>query len=154
MSMKKSLWPKAIIGFFAVVFLANGTFIYLALKSSDGLVEENYYEKGLNYDDLLQRQKRLGWQIDLTFAGDLKPGDTNDAKVVISDKTGAPIGDAKVRLVLKRPATNRYDRDFELTPSGCAYHGKLLVPAFGIWDISVRAEKGDDRIEKTFRVRT
>lgn len=154
MGKNKSPWPKAIIAFFAVVFAANGFLIYEAISGFDGLVEENYYEKGLNYNDVLQKEKQLGWRMELSFPDDLKAGADNKAKVVIFDRNGEPVGGAKVKLTLKRPATDRFDREVELIPSGCAYHGTVSVPVTGLWDISVEAEKGGDGMEKTFRVRT
>ncbi len=153
MNTKKSLWPKAIIAFFAVIFMANGFLIYLAVSGFEGLVEDNYYEKGLNYNDVIQQEK-LGWKIELSFTDDMKAGAPNKAKVVIFDPKGEPIGGARVRIALRRPATDRFDKEFELVPSGCAYHGTVFLPVSGLWDIAVKAEKGDDRKEKTFRVRT
>jgi len=154
METKKSLWPKAIIAFFSAVFAMNGFFIYKAVSSFDGLVEDNYYEKGLNYNDAIQQEKRLGWRIELSFTDDVKAGAPNKAKVVIFDPKGEPIGGAKVQIALRRPATDRFDKEFELVPSGCAYHGTVSLPVNGLWDIAIKAEKGADRMEKTFRVRT
>lgn len=154
METKKSMWPKAIIAFFIVVFTANWVLVYLAVSGFDGLVEENYYEKGLRYNDVIQAEKRLGWKIELSFSDDLKTAAANKAKVVIFDLKGEPIGGAKVKLLLRRPATDRFDKEFELVPSGCAYHGTVSLPINGLWDIAVTAEKGADRMEKNFRVRT
>lgn len=154
METKKSLWPKAIIAFFSVVFAMNGFFIYKAVSGFDGLVEDNYYEKGLKYNDVIQQKKRLGWKIELSFTDDLKTAAPNKAKVVIFDHKGEPIGGANVQIALRRPATNEFDNNFELVPSGCAYHGNISVPVSGLWDLMVTAEKGTERVEKTFRVRT
>lgn len=154
METKKSPWPKVIIAFFAVVFSANGFLIYQAISGFDGLIEENYYEKGLKYNEVIQQEKRLGWRIELSFTDDLKASSANKAKVVIFDKAGIPMGGAKVKVVLRRPATDRFDKEFDLVPSGCAYHGTISVPTNGLWDLNVKAEKGNDGMEKTFRVRT
>lgn len=154
MNTKKSLWPKVIIAFFTVIFMANGFLIYLAVSGFEGLEEEDYYEKGLNLNDAIQQERRLGWKIELSFTDDLKIDAANNAKVVIFDKTGIPLGGAKVKMVLRRPATNRFDKEFEMITSGYAYHGAVILPLNGMWDISVKAERGTDRLEKTFRVRT
>ncbi len=154
METKKSVWPKAIVAFFAVIFAVNGFFIYKAVSGFDGLVEDNYYEKGLHYNDALMQAKRMGWKIELSFMHDLKTVAANKAKVVIFDKAGIPVGGAKVKLILRRPTTDRFDKELELVPSGCAYHGVVSIPVSGLWDMKVTAEKGTDRIEKIFRVRT
>ena len=142
METKKSLWPKAIVASFAVIFAVNGFFIYKAVSGFDGLVEDNYYEK------------RLGWKIELSFTDDLKTAAPNKAKVVIFDPKGEPVSGVKVRIALSRPATSKFDNKFEFIPSGCAYHGTVSIPVSGLWDMKVTAEKGTDRIEKIFRVRT
>lgn len=154
METQKSLWPKAIVASFAVIFAVNGFFIYMAVSGFDGLVEDNYYEKGLHYNDALQQAKRLGWKIELSFTDDLKTVAANKAKVVIFDPKGEPVSGVKVRIALSRPATSKFDSKFELVPSGCAYHGTVSIPVSGLWDMKVTAEKGTDRIEKIFRVRT
>lgn len=152
MNSEKTLWPRAIIAFFSVVLAINGFFIIKSITSFDGLVEDNYYEKGLKYDETIRRNQRLGWDIELYFTG-INTGAQNIAKVVILDSKGKPVEGASVHITLKRPATSRYDRDFGLVSSGYAYHGAVTVPAIGIWDFAVRAERGSDRLEKTFRVR-
>ena len=154
MGTKKSLWPKAIVTSFAIIFAVNGFFIYTAVSGFDGLVEDNYYEKGLHYNDALQQEKRLGWKIELSFTDDLKTAAPNKAKVVIFDPKGEPVSGVRVGIALSRPATSKFDSKFELVPSGCAYHGSVSIPVSGLWDMKVTAEKGTDRIEKIFRVRT
>lgn len=151
---RKSPWPKAIAASFVVMFAVNGFFIYKAISSYDGLVEEKYYEKGLHHDDGKLEQKRLGWNIQLSFADDLKTAAPNKAKVVIFDPNGEPIGGARVQIVLRRPATNSFDNKFDLVASGCAYHGSVSLPVSGLWDMIVTVEKGTSRVEKRFRVRT
>lgn len=154
METKKSIWPKAIVASFVAIFAVNGFFIYKAVSSFDGIVEDNYYEKGLNYNDVVQQGKRLGWRIELSFTDDLKTAVPNKAKVVIFGPKGEPIGGAKVNIAMSRPATSKLDSSFELVPSGCAYHGTVSLPVSGFWDMKVVVEKGKDRMEKTFRVRT
>ena len=104
--------------------------------------------------EVIQQEKRLGWKIELSFTDDMKVGAPNKAKVVIFDPKGEFIEGAKVQITLRRPATNRFDKELELVPSGCAYHGTVSLPVNGLWDIAVKGEKGADRMEKTFRVRT
>lgn len=154
METKKSPWPRIIIAFFIVVFSADGFLIYQAISGFEGLTEENYYEKGLRYNDVIQREKRVGWRIELSFTADPKTEIANKAKVVIFDKAGAPVGGANVKVLLRRPATDSFDREFELVPSGCAYHGDISIPVNGLWDLAVKVEKGNDTTEKTFRIRT
>ncbi len=45
---------------FGVVFAVNGMFVYLAVSTNHGVVTENAYEKGLDYDRIVEevRQKQ------------------------------------------------------------------------------------------------
>lgn len=154
MESKKSIWPKAIVIFFAVVLSVNGFFIYKSVSGFEGLVEDNYYEKGLNYNNVIQQAKRLGWKIELSFADGLNPTAQNRAKVSISDTEGKAVDGLTVQIALRRPATDKFDDKFELAQSQGAYYGSVSVPVSGFWDMVVTAKKGTDRVEKIFRLRT
>ena len=46
-----------LISFFAVFASVDAFFIYKALKTQPGVVTENAYERGLNYNDLLKEAR-------------------------------------------------------------------------------------------------
>ena len=148
----KSRWPVIIIGSLAVVFFVNAFMLYMSLKTDDGLVNEDYYVKGLFYDEGLKGEKELGWEIGLSFTA--PPSQTAPASVRVEiSRDGEAVKGASVAIVLKRPATDRYDRAFALSPSGGAYAAEIEVPLGGLWDIEVSAGEGGKTMTKTFRVR-
>lgn len=152
---KRSAWPPAIAAFLSVVFAVNFMLLYLAFRTDDGLAEENYYEKGLMYNSALQNEKELGWDIEVSF--DKTPGarDANGVIVRIYDKAGAGLDGAAVKVTLRRPTSDRYDRVFDLVRSGAgpSYSGAVAIPLPGIWDLRVTAGKDGREMEKTFRIR-
>ncbi len=153
MKRTTSLWPWAIATLLGVVFAANFTLLFLAVKTDDGLTDEDYYVKGLFYNDRLQNEKRLGWRIEFSFDGTPRAGGPNGVRVYVRDKGGMVLEDARVRVVLRRPATDRYDRTFDLSPAGPYYSGEIAIPLEGFWDINVTVDRGGDGMEKTFRIK-
>jgi nitrogen fixation protein FixH len=63
----RNRWLIAIIAFLTVVFMVNSALLYVAVATDDGLVDEDYYRKGLFYDKGLEGEKALGWEIGLSF---------------------------------------------------------------------------------------
>lgn len=145
-------WLLAIAAFLSVVFMVNAVLLYVAVATDDGLVDEDYYRKGLFYDEGLEGEKALGWEIGLFFTS--KPSTPAIARIRVEiSKDGEAVRGASVAVVLKRPATGRYDRALKLSPSGEAYAAEIEAPPGGLWDIEVTAGKGGISMVKTFRVR-
>ena len=62
---KKSKIPYIFFIFFAVIFAVNFSYIYVSQKTWRGLATEDAYHKGLNYNQVLEeekKQKELGWK--------------------------------------------------------------------------------------------
>lgn len=145
-------WLAAIIASLAVVFIVNSAFLYVAVATDDGLVDEDYYRKGLFHDRGLEGEKALGWEIGLSFV----PGEVAGAASRISVEirsSGDAVTDASVAVVLKRPASGGYDTPLSLSPEAGAYTGEVGLPLEGLWDIEVTAGKGGQTMVRTFRVR-
>jgi len=69
----------AFLGFFGVIFAVNGVFLYAALSTHTGVVANEPYRKGLNYNQRIaafQAQEQLGWAED-----DARSGCRTDADV-------------------------------------------------------------------------
>lgn len=153
MEKKRSLWPYLIAGFLAVVFLVNFTMLALAIKSDDGLTDPDYYEKGLFYTSRLKSEAELGWKIGFSFTNGASPASKNHPVRIEVTKDGSPVKGVSVRVVLKRPATSRFDAGFDFVESGGSYSGTVVIPSAGFWDVDVVAEKDGRSMERVFRVR-
>ncbi|MBV1901885.1 MAG: FixH family protein, partial [Kordiimonadaceae bacterium] len=63
--------PWYFVAFFAVLFIWDGFFVYTATSTHTGVVEDNTYNRGLNYNETIaaaDTQAALDWQSEITFS--------------------------------------------------------------------------------------
>jgi nitrogen fixation protein FixH len=135
------------LAFFGVVFVADGIMIYLGTSGQDGLVEENYYQKGITYNDVIQvkkRQAELGW--DFALSHPEKTG-SGPLEVKLVDADGQPLTGKRVAALVRRPAQQGYDQNlsFEEVAPG-TYRAEVSLPLQGLWDVKarIRDAQGED----------
>jgi nitrogen fixation protein FixH len=140
-----------ILGFFGVVFAANGAFVFLALESFTGLATDSPYQRGIEYNQTLAaaaEQRALGWRgaIDFTATGE----SGGRLQMTLRDRHGAPIEDLQVSGQVRRPTSEGFDQDVTLARRGPGlYAVDLALPLHGQWDVSLTAES---RSGKRFRL--
>ena len=132
--------PFYFVAFFVVLAMLNAVFFYIAITTHRGVVIDNAYEKGLKYNQVIERfdrQEKLGWQGNITF----NEGD-NILKFQLMDKKNAPIDGAVVRAHLTFIAKQGYDFDIPLMPSDITgiYEAPLTFPIRGQWNIHIHAQ--------------
>ena len=139
---KKAL--ALLVGFFVMVFAANGIFFYLASQSWTGLSTEKAYERGLRYNDIRARdaaQKKLGWRSTATFQ---QRGDDLILQTVFVNKAGEPIKGLSVFAEVQRPLVDRHDQRLRLRETGAGkYSHPLDLPLKGQWQVNLRAVTAD-----------
>jgi nitrogen fixation protein FixH len=137
----------AFVGFFAVVFVADGILIYKAVSTFGGLETDDAYRKGLAYNERItaaQEQAKRGWKDKLAYEGQ-----TKRLRVSLNDAAGGAVSGLLLTAQLQRPATNRYDQKliFEQTSPG-TYEAATPELAGGWWTVELQAHKsapsGDD----------
>jgi nitrogen fixation protein FixH len=130
-----------LLGFFGLVFAANGAFIFLALDSFSGLSTENAYQRGLDYNETLraaETQRALGWRVAVTSEA-LGAGRHRIA-VDFLDKRGAPLDDLAVDGSLRRPTQDGQDRPIALARVAPGrYAVDVSLPLAGQWDLVLAA---------------
>jgi len=144
----------AILAFFGVVFLVNGIFLYRAIGTYTGLVANEPYRKGLEYNQRIaaaEQQAALGWSHKLTLTSDGR------LQFYMRDRTGAPLDDdLEVTVAVGRPSTAAGERTLRLNKAAPgrfeAAFGKL---APGRWIASVRARRRmpQGRLETAYRAK-
>ncbi len=141
-----------IVGFFLVVFVANGVFLWLALGSFPGTVVDSSYKAGLTYNSEIaaaKAQDSRHWQVvaDIERAHDGTAGITVTAR----DAAGNPLPGLAVSATLSRPTTSGADHEVVLTEGELGrYTGVTDGLAPGQWIVELVADRGDGA---TFRSR-
>ena len=148
--------PLVIVGGLLIVIMVNILLFYLSNKDFPGVVENDYYEKGVYYNEYLARleqQRARGWQLNLGWVAEPQTGQPAILRCVAKDKTGQPIKGAKVEVKLLRPGEPAVDQQLlleEVAPGD--YQGTVSLPRPGNWDMVLTMTKGQDQHEKQAEV--
>lgn len=128
--------PWMIVAFFLVVAAVDAVFVTLAVRTHTGVVTEQAYEKGLDYNKAIEAsaaQSAMGWTGEIAFKADTLSFD-------LKDKDGNGIEGAVVEASIRRPVTKGYDRDIALADKGLGlYQAPLSLPLKGQWEVRVYA---------------
>ncbi len=128
------------VGLFGIVFAVNGYMLFKALSTHSGLVANEPYRKGLEYNRRIaadERQAALGWTSDATL------DDKGTVTVTIADPTGQPVSRIALEGRLGRPSSNRADVPliFKEVAAG-RYRADAGAISAGTWqlDVAIRPE--------------
>lgn len=138
----KEPWPWLLMAGPAVVVVAGIVTAWIAVTTSDGLVTEDYYKKGLAANQTIARSDtaaRLGIAAALRF--------TADAVSITLDAENAEFrAPEKLIISVSHPTRAGLDRNLVASRSGATYAGALRLPAAGHWIVLLEDE------EKTWRL--
>lgn len=113
----------AFLAFFGVVFSVDAVFIHTALTTQTGVVTEQAYERGLNYNKLLN---------EANSQPDLKDDISFNNGVL---RWNLDISNAEVQARIIRPIQDGYDFDIVLNhKDNGIYEASLDLPFKGLWE--------------------
>lgn len=155
-SALKSPWIRGLIAMMSVIVTVNIIMITVAFKSSPGLVVEDYYEKGKNYNKSLAKmaaQKKLGWDARLLLPETIVVGEKSRYGLTVVDKSKSDISVDRVEIYAFRPSDVEADFSMEMNlKSQGQFMGDLDFPLPGVWDLVVNIVRGNDQFEITERI--
>jgi nitrogen fixation protein FixH len=136
---KRVRWiPWYIVGFFVVVAILDGIFVYVATSTHTGVITRESYERGLAYNETVEAAEKsaaLGWKSTL----DLVAG--SDLMFVLNDKAGAPLSGATVTARMVRPTQDGHDFELPLEETAAGeYRAPVTFPLDGLWDVRIFVE--------------
>lgn len=137
------------IGFFLVIFLSNGIMTYFALKTWPGLVTENPYEKGLNYNQEIKNaedQQMSNWQIEITD----KPTQKTEGRFEINiTRPEDSLPPARVTATFIRAVKDGFDQEVTLSQMGNSlYASPINLPLSGQWNVLIVVKSQNNFIYK------
>lgn len=135
----------------------NLLFVILAITSNPGLVVEDYYEQGRQYEqhalERIAAQKNLRWTTRLEIPQSIVRDLQDVYRFSAVDEYGLPVNNAAVKLLAYRPSDA--SKDFvislqELVPG--LYEGELRFSLPGVWDLNVDVRHNNDHFEMSHRI--
>lgn len=141
----KHRWPWILMAGPAVVIVASFVTFFLAVKSNDGLVAEDYYKQGLTINRVLGREdiaRKLGISAELHFSAE---------ELVVHLKSSVDLPGA-IRVTLAHPTRAGQDQSVLLRGVGGRYQGRVSGLAAGRWLVTVSDEGGLWRIGSEARL--
>jgi len=135
-------WPWILMAGPFIVVVASFITLWLAIRTDDGLVTDDYYKKGLAINQTLklsEHAKELGLQAGLTIALD-----SIGLRLSAAAPNFAP--PASVRVTVSHPTRAGLDQMQVLTLQDGRYVGKFKLPPAGHWVVLLEDEAKSWRI--------
>lgn len=135
------------VGFFVVVFAANGILVQAATSTFRGMETSSSYKAGLMFKENVEsaeRQDALHWRVD----GKLLRDAAGEAVLDLSarDARGVALSGLTAEAHLAHPADAQLDQTIALKSiGGGAFRGEAKAQP-GQWELIVDLYRGDDRV--------
>lgn len=151
-------WLWAGVALAIVVVTVNVIFVLVAQTTNPGLVTEEYVKHGQHQhllDAQYRAQSQRGWDVSVNLPLELHSGTTTEAHVIARDHSGAALTGGRVEMISFRPSDASQDRGLEFSEDSETpgrYSSALIVPAPGVWDISILFESRGEKFLLNRRV--
>ncbi|NVO58154.1 FixH family protein [Rhodobacteraceae bacterium B1Z28] len=123
------------VGAFSVIIAVNLLLAYSAVKTFPGLEVKNSYVASQEFNDRLQEQRALGWEVRAETTGGL-------LILYITDEDGSPVQVAELQAVVGRATHVRDDFSPDFTFDGTAYATPATLGE-GNWNIRLVAHDSE-----------
>ncbi len=140
----KQFWPWFLIFFPAVAVVAGIATIIIAVKTDDGLVNDDYYKAGLAINQTLER-KQKAHELNLNASVNWDKL-TQTITLKLTGKISEPPPRLTMQLVHATIANHDQTVTLFLAPDNKSYTGRIKMVATGSWIIILEPEEKDWRI--------
>ena len=131
--------------FFAVIAILDSIFVYLAVSTHTGVVTDQAYERGLAFDELVEKAES---QPAIVQNVEYKDG---VLRWVLSDEENMPIENAEVNAKIVRPVHGGHDFDIRLQYIGEGmYESALDLPLKGAWRAKLSSKWDNGQYQTTY----
>ena len=134
-------WPWILMAGPIIVIVASFVTLWLAVRSNDGLVADDYYKQGIAINRTLARADRaeaMGLEARIAVRG-------GRVELRLASRTGAALP-PRVRLTLTHPTRSGLDQALLLAGQGGVYAGPVAELAAGRWQAVVEDEAATWRL--------
>lgn len=149
------MWPVSVAGILSLTIGANVWLVRVANSDPSFAIEENYYQRGVHWDDELAQRARnvaLGWRL-TTTARPIEAGRGADVRIALSDSGVVPIVGASV--VVRAVHVGRAGNPVVVTlvpGTPGEYSARVPIERAGLWELRIDIQRGSDRFTATERL--
>jgi len=146
---ERNYWPHSIVIGIILIVIACAVTIKIALDNPvemDSYYLEKYQAVDDNINEILEKQEifdknyKIEHQtVKFTF------GNNNKVELLLKDKNNQAVNDAKIRLMISRPDTNKYNQEFivEAGVDGVYTFEGIKAELPGRWQVLTRISIND-----------
>jgi len=142
-----TFWAWVPAGLLGAMFLGLGSMAYVAVNDPGFALEPNYYDKAVHWDRSqaeAQASRALGLQLGLEKALALDTNGQVRLTLTVSDRSGAALGGAEVKIeAFPNAAASRVEvlQLKEISPG--VYSGEIARGARGLWELRITVKRSD-----------
>lgn len=130
-------WPWILAAGPIIVVIAAIYTAWLAVKSNDGLVTDDYYRKGLSANQTIARSEEAA---KMGLVARIRVG-TDVLSVRLQASDGKFVMPPTLMATITHPTRAGLDQSRVLTRSGDSYAGEFRLPAAGHWLVLLEDER-------------
>jgi hypothetical protein len=153
--MKKgSLWPWVIGAALALHVIGSLVVVAIATSNSSYGVEEDYYQKAVNWDDKRAQDRtnaELGWTLEFEVAPPQRPGEQPTIEVRLTNNAGDPLADATVNLETfhKARSDDVIRIVIDAADEGGLYTARPTMRRNGLWELRFTVDHAGNHFTHT-----
>ena len=154
---RQNPWFLAFLGLIAIFLIVNLIFVAFAISSNPGLVSDDYYNQGREYEKnvvtRIKARNSLNWTANFEIPDKIQINTPAMVRFSAVDSRGASIIDADVKLIVYRPSDA--GADFTKTVPQIApglYQTNLTLDLPGTWDLNIKVTQGEAVYHNSHRV--
>ncbi len=136
----------SLIGFFAVISIANGIMIHAAVSTFGGVETSSSYQAGLAFAreaEAARSQEALHWKVEAKFH--VTAGVTL-LDVEVRDASGRPLAGLDARATLTHPTDRRADHDLTLREAPAGHFSATVGTMHGQRDLVIELSRDGERL--------
>lgn len=143
-----TVWPLAVTTILGLTVAANVWLIRVANSDPSFAIEENYYQRGVHWDDELAQRahnQSLGWRVVATMSPD-KEASGELLRIALTDSAVRPIEGASIVVKAVHVARAGDPVEVTLAPLGQGeYEARVPVRRAGLWELRIDVHRGAER---------
>jgi nitrogen fixation protein FixH len=145
---ERSYYPYVVVGMILGCVVACGFTIKIAVDNPvemDTFYMEKYQQVDHSINTILELQEKFNAKFDLAYSTEKFDMGQNSITLTLTDKSGAPINDAKMTMMISRPDSNKENKQFNPSKveNGHYTFGPFEINKPGRWQILSKIELGE-----------